>query len=233
MVLFLSGTILADLDMSIKAAVGTAGVERTQLLPQNSASDDISDLDDSGLLLSEKLSPGPSTFVRIIRNQYLWFVMLVTGLYLMSAPILGINDTPGYMWLFTWIPSSYTDPKRFLHGIGATLVTWSITNSPVLQMPFNTRPLQWLGKVSYSLYIVHGPIHQSLGFTSTHAVWRWLGYEFSRDNLTKSYVAGHMVGIGLTLAVALPTAHFFGKYVDCKVVKLCRWVEGKMFIKTS
>ena len=74
------------------------------------------------------------------------------------------------------IPSTYdylwNGPEFFLLSLGSILLIYCISKSKALQRPFNTSVAQYLGDISYSLYIVHGMVVFSLG---THLQRRWTG----------------------------------------------------------
>jgi hypothetical protein len=79
-----------------------------------------------------------------------------------------------YQSLPNLIPTSYTTlwngPEFYILSLGAILLIFSLSNSRTLQRSFNTEFAQYLGDVSYSLYIVHGMVVFSLG---SHLQGRW------------------------------------------------------------
>ncbi len=80
------------------------------------------------------------------------FVPLVLGLILLSFPIRNGDKTSGYVWL-SRLSLNYST----WHALGAVLVLWALQNSLVLQRAFVTSFAEYLGKVSFALYLVHGP----------------------------------------------------------------------------
>ena len=54
-------------------------------------------------------------------------------------------------------------PKAFYLFWAAIFITVSVPHLPWLQRFFEARFLQYLGKVSYGLYLVHGPVLWSIG----------------------------------------------------------------------
>jgi hypothetical protein len=79
-----------------------------------------------------------------------------------------------YQSLPNLIPTSYTTlwngPEFYILSLDAILLIFSLSNSRTLQRSFNTEFAQYLGDVSYSLYIVHGMVVFSLG---SHLQGRW------------------------------------------------------------
>jgi peptidoglycan/LPS O-acetylase OafA/YrhL len=55
------------------------------------------------------------------------------------------------------------DPGRFRDMLSAVVVMLGICLSPSLQLLLSAKPLLWLGRVSFSLYLVHLPILFSVG----------------------------------------------------------------------
>lgn len=156
--LFLSGTLLADFELSF-----------------------LHD-DDPYAALSPKPSPPPTTTLAVV------LFLFLPALHLLSTPNLRIAHTHpfGYAFLATHlVPPSITDPKRFLHGLGAVLLLASLLLCPspspsspsLLRRPFTTRLATAAGKRSYSLYLVHGPVLHVVGYGVAGRVWAALGFE--------------------------------------------------------
>jgi peptidoglycan/LPS O-acetylase OafA/YrhL len=49
-------------------------------------------------------------------------------------------------------------PRDYITGAGSALIIITAISSPFLRRLLTTRPVQFLGEVSYSLYLVHMPI---------------------------------------------------------------------------
>ncbi|TWU73918.1 pH-response regulator protein palA/rim20 [Metarhizium rileyi] len=114
---------------------------------------------------------------------------LLLGLYLLSAPNVDIESTPGYMSLGSAIPQ--------------------ISNSSALQQVFLTRWTQYLGQISYALYIVHGPILHIVGYTLTPALWNVFGSD-DRPRWWLGFVMGNLCTFGLIFLAA----NYFQVWVD-------------------
>ncbi|KAG5812792.1 hypothetical protein H9Q74_004132 [Fusarium xylarioides] len=139
------------------------------------------------------------------------FVFLF-GLYLSSYPRArnaGFS-TPGYVLL-----SSLTDRYIYWQSYGATMICWSLSRDKLLQKPFTSRPLRYLAKISFTLYLVHGPVLHLFGYSMVPAF----------QGLTGSSSAWqYQSGLLLALAVLAPTvvwiADVFWRAVDkpCSVL---------------
>ncbi|QDS70833.1 hypothetical protein FKW77_005065 [Venturia effusa] len=224
LVCFLTGTLLCDLDIATRgAAVNDPDSDSEELydfekLPTMEHKTSASAGRLSGLISEARRG---STILLTRPGFKRWIVFFTIGLYFLSTPNLGIDETPGYQWLFIHLtPHTYTDKKRFLQSLGAILVTWSVANCSALQRPFDTPFAQYLGKISYALYIVHGPLIHIVGYSVTPSVWIWVtgmnGW---------SYLVGLVIGT-LVLAVCVAVmADWFWRVVDTRAVQLSRWFE--------
>jgi len=93
------------------------------------------------------------------------FLSAFLGLFLMSFP------TEYYDWaswsrflhhLGSSLFPSWAELDRAWPGIGAQILCYSICVSPPLRQALSHRYLLWLGSVSYSLYLLHGPLMRSV-----------------------------------------------------------------------
>jgi peptidoglycan/LPS O-acetylase OafA/YrhL len=210
LVCFLSGTLLCDIDIFNQhrdrrpARLETIFEEDEEKLPQWESGKPQSSVRDS------------------VKDQDAkhWLLLFIVGLYLLSTPNLDIGNTPGYRTLYQLTPTTYTDKKRFLQSIGAVCTTWAVTNCPMLQQPFTSPFAQYLGRISYSLYVVHGPLIHIIGYSVTPNLWIHITEGKGWD-----WVAGLMLGslvLGICVAVV---ADLFWRGVDQRSVKLARWFE--------
>ncbi|KAF9638171.1 hypothetical protein BFW01_g9068 [Lasiodiplodia theobromae] len=139
------------------------------------------DDDPYAALVSPKPSPPLTTTTLAVL-----LLLFLPSLYLLSTPNLRIAHTHpfGYSLLATHlVPPTITDPKRFLHGLGAVLLLASLLLRAPLRRLFTTRLATAAGKRSYSLYLVHGPILHVVGYGVAGRVWTALGFAtgFSRQ----------------------------------------------------
>ena len=97
--------------------------------------------------------------------KWFWAVNFITGLYLASYPDFAGEDTPGYRYLSTMIPWYYSEKYRFWQCFAAVQIVWSVNHADFLKQPFNTPVVQYLGKISYAIYLMHGPVIHTFGYT--------------------------------------------------------------------
>ncbi|KAJ6264973.1 hypothetical protein Dda_1127 [Drechslerella dactyloides] len=194
--LFLSGTVLAELTL--------ARAERNK---QNS-----NEVDDEKAAATQRTD----------RRDLYMFPVFLLGLYIASQPSHEPGTTPGYRTMTAYTPASVSEKGRFWPSVAAVLIVYSLSSSTgrYLQRPFTTAFAQYLGKISYALYLVHGPVCRSLGFYSVVKLWEYTGRE-----TTGGYVAGVLGGGALVVVTVFWVSDMFWRAVDIGCVRLARWVE--------
>lgn len=87
----------------------------------------------------------------------------VLSLYILSTPeaIRGAVGTPGFKTMIKWVPQHHQQTHNtdyFWVPIGAALLVYTVDCTPALQRIFTLPFPQYLGKISYSMYLAHGPV---------------------------------------------------------------------------
>ena len=111
--------------------------------------------------------------------QPLPFLAAVLALYLMSFPDEYPDWAPWSRQLNTLGKTIFpTDAEqgRFWPGIGAHILCFSVLLSPMMRKAFSHPYLLYLGKISFSLYLLHGPLMRSvlawITFTPVSLNWK-------------------------------------------------------------
>ncbi|KAJ6782694.1 hypothetical protein PWT90_02456 [Aphanocladium album] len=204
MALYLAGAGLAELDM---------------MRPQSGSSSPI-----LGSLPTVAVAEKPTTGLPLQekRPRYLRLALLTfASLFLLSCPSEAIDRSPGYRLILKAVPSSLSDqPMRFIHGVGAILAVYTLSQSKTLQKPFTSSLSQYLGSISFSLYIVHGPVLHMVSFAVVPALWRIIG-----SDTDFRYNVAVFAGNGISYLILLWVADLFYTHVDMSAVKLSRQFE--------
>ncbi|CAD0112388.1 unnamed protein product [Aureobasidium uvarum] len=151
----------------------------------------------------------------------------ICGLYLGGQPNQDYEHAPGWAMLWSLIPEHVTQPQRYWCNWGSLLLVWSTANFGLLQCIFTTRISQYLDKISFSLYLVHGVVIHTLHYSLLDALWNFIGTDTHLKKETAFLVSAVVVTI-----VIVWMADLFTRLVDVPSVKLARWLEGKCIVKT-
>lgn len=147
------------------------------------------------------------------------WAIVVLALYFLSYPDAGAEYTPGFVFLSDWVPRYYIPLSgwMFYQATGALLLLPCILRSPTLVSLLEGRVPQYLGKISFSLYLVHGPVLHSLGFWIMPRLFDALGRTL-----------GYAVGYVVLLTVTMYLTGLWHKKVDTWSMTVGRKVERMM-----
>lgn len=198
---FVGGMLLSEVDL-----LRTGGSELSALLSP----------DDRALAAWMRERGGAGAGVSTRKARLLRWLLIVAALYLLSYPDAGAEFTPGFRTLSALAPRYYPAISRwmFWQAVGALLLVPCVLRSPTLRSLLEGPTAQYLGRVSFSFYLVHGPVLHSLGFWIMPRLFERLGR-----------VPGYVVGWFLLLGVALYGAGWFHRKVDVWSVSVGRRLE--------
>lgn len=145
-----------------------------------------------------------------------WYLVLLSGLFFVSYPDVYEISASGYGWM-EWLCK---DPHIW-QSLGAIQVFWAVTNVAALRGVFATSFLQYLGRISYSLYIVHVPIIETFGWSLVPFMWRITGTETEfRKNI------GFALGFSLCALVVFWVADVFCRIIDEPCTRFAKSLEA-------
>jgi hypothetical protein len=201
LLMFLCGMVLAEIDLIRGAHVSSPA-----------------------LPMEEKTSPArPQWYQRIF-----WAVVSIVGLYLMSQPDQGGERTPGWVYLTSLIPKWWDAEKyRYWQCAGAVVFVLAVSRSANWQRVFNSAFVQYLGKISYALYLMHGPIIHAFGYHFEKWAYSVTGIEGPR------FTAGFILSSFLVIPTVFWWADIFWRAVDIPTVKFAKWWENKLIAKAD
>ena len=101
-------------------------------------------------------------------KKFICYHLLAAGIYLGGVPaatldVMDLRKNRGWYILSFLKPQAVFDYKWFYLFWGAVFLVTAIPRIPWLKRFFEGRFCQYLGRVSYSLYLVHGPVLWMLG----------------------------------------------------------------------
>ena len=168
----------------------------------------------------------------------------VVGYYLLCQPAHAGSPeyslgTPGWKHLTMLTPRAYDKDQyyRYWHSWGALFLVYSALRLSFVQTFLNTRPLRYLGKVSFMLYLVHLPILAMLGgrvsrmvgvtYPDTAPSWwnnrLWIP-KFGPAGPDSRFVAS----MAIILPICLVVADFGTRTLDMPSVKVGKKVAQKL-----
>lgn len=158
------------------------------------------------------------------RDRIVWYFVYVLvflcALCLGAQPERRCEQAPGWATLISWIPAQFEDKARYWTTWGALLLVWSTSRSLPLQRIFTNEVSQYLGKISFSLYLLHGNIIHTLGYGSFEFFWHFTG--------TATYFRREFGFILAAICVFTATvwlADIFMRLVDGPSVRFAKWLE--------
>ncbi len=154
-----------------------------------------------------------------IRPRYLWAALPV-GLFLGNWITTGIYPT---IYLHIHLPFFSDDQLQPLaHNVGAAIVVLTVLRLQPLARLLEMRPFQYLGRVSFALYLTHFIVMSSLASFVFYKVYPAYGYKLA---------------LLATFAIAWPVtfvvASIFTNLVDIPSVKLSKKIGTKLLSADS
>ena len=166
------------------------------------------------------------------RCRFFWrscfnVTIFVTGLFLASYPDIDGHASPGYIWLTKMIPKSYTEKHRFWANVGAILIVWSVSNLSFIKRIFTTSILQYLGKISFPLYVCHGFVIHTFTYFSLGCIWEATD---AYEDWNK-FVKGFLIVASCTIVVTIWVSDVFLRVIDVRCVNFAKWCEKQIFVR--
>jgi peptidoglycan/LPS O-acetylase OafA/YrhL len=157
---------------------------------------------------------------RTILSHAGWCAVAYAGLHLLSWPAVNSHASLGFITLNKITPEFIVSAGRTWERIGACVFVFGLSGCAMLRRPFATRFAIYLGNISFSLYIVHGPLNHILGFWVLEFFWKLTG----TDSLV-AYEAGVILAFCTMTIVVVYVADIVMRVVDRPSVKLGRVLQ--------
>ncbi|OAQ59173.1 acetyl transferase [Pochonia chlamydosporia 170] len=158
-----------------------------------------------------------------------WAASLILAIHVLGMPAVGygLENSPGFKTLSTLVPANYAGaPTDFWMSLGAVWLILTIDRSPWLQKVFSMRIPQYLGKISFSLYLVHGPILYTLGWHLLKWCTKW-----TDDETNLQYGLGICIAACGFWPVVIWVADFVTRRVDTPAVRFGQWAYSELVWK--
>jgi peptidoglycan/LPS O-acetylase OafA/YrhL len=139
----------------------------------------------------------------------------------MSQPDEGGAETPGWVYLTSLIPKWWGDEHRYWQSVGAVIFVLAVGRSACWQRFFNLAAVQYLGRISYAVYLMHGPVLHTLGYAIERWAWGLTGTE------GRAYVAGFILASVFVAPIVIWVSDVFWRAVDAPTVRFAKWLEKR------
>ncbi|KAK6537326.1 hypothetical protein TWF694_011516 [Orbilia ellipsospora] len=190
----------------------------------------------------------PSTKKSIL-TTLLHVSMILVGMYLASYPrgMKKTKETTGFQFLIALTPrkyplgggKTYDHTNDFWQCVGSMMIVWALLYMPRIQKAILcNKVVQYFGKISFALYIMHGHIHRSVGYwvvvngLKCAGIWHWDGgrgewvVQGGRDSVYNAIIVGGFFLITFPMTVCW--ADVFWRAADLQSVRFLRWLETKI-----
>ncbi|KAI0467121.1 acyltransferase family-domain-containing protein [Xylaria cf. heliscus] len=167
----------------------------------------------------------------------LYTAILAAALFIAGWPNVDASRTPGIRHLVNLVPRAYNPPdppgpQNFWFAIAAIGAVWSCGRLTfVRKMILESRFAQYVGRISFSVYIVHGLVFRLLqdtvlGVSARPGKWvsskgsglrGWIGTD-TAFNRTLCWAAG----IAVLLPIVLVVANFVCQFVGVPLIRLAQ-----------
>lgn len=147
-------------------------------------------------------------------NKIVLSIILISGLFIGSYPVGTVTNDSLYGFLNNGF---FQTPKLTYHILGAGMIMYVLLNSRWLQNIFSSSLLILLGKISYSLYLIHFLVISSF----TCALFLFL-YPIL------PYVAAASISCIVSVLLIIPLSYLFYRYIDTAGVQLSKMFYNQL-----
>jgi peptidoglycan/LPS O-acetylase OafA/YrhL len=175
----------------------------------------------SGTLLAhskaqpEVLLPRTNSTYKLIKETA-WTLSLLLGAYMASYPENGATVLDGY-------PFHPFNQRWTWYIIGTIFIASSAVHCHWLRPILEAKGLLYVGKISFSLYIVHEPLLQIFGWPVTYSIRHTL----ERWPLTTDFVTVLLIWPIIT-AMIITCADLFWRHVEMPSAAFASWLESTL-----
>lgn len=208
--LFLSGYFLAELH---------AAIESPSLLPVSQP-----DVED------ENSPAARSRYFKKTLKTIFWSFIAFVGLFLLSFPTRDGYRTFGYITLCRMMgDASYYLKRVAFQSYGASTLCLAILYLPRVQQYLSLPVFQYLGRVSFSLYLMHGAVIRTIGHRLVLEGWSL----YPADYYGHRMVVTVLVWILAVFPITMWLSDVFWRLVESPCTNFVRWTETLVVAKES
>lgn len=156
-------------------------------------------------------------------THFLHWVALATGLWLASYPDLRGSEAFGFRTI-----GAICAQEEVWHDLGAVLIVWAAGRLAAVRSLLCQKSVQYAGKVSYALYIVHEPMLQAYGWEATARIRDYWAVVFLNSGYSPQagILVGNISALMLVTFVCLCAADYLWRALDKPCVRLIRHIDN-------
>ena len=229
---FLGGAFIAEVDI----IQGERASKATNVQPSNPQDEYCPDnqLDAAGLPATSADEPTTSATFKSTAWTVFWWLQMMIALWICGWPNHDADKAPGIAWMLAHTPEPYlsfgevryTDWRSAPWYIIASLqIVFACQQLPPMQRFLNTGPIQYLASISFALYLMHGPLFESIG----PRIMNPISHSVTGMNEAGVWELFYVWIVGL-FALGIPciwAADLFWRFIDRPCVDFARWAERK------
>jgi len=165
----------------------------------------------------------------ILYNTALWCGFAI-GLWLGSYPGVYAQTSPGFRFISTWIPPTWTWRTYWWTSFSALLNVFCISQLAVLRSLLSKPLCLYVGRISFSIYVIHWFLMELVGNLSLY-FFTWATGNLDRHNKVL-YAVGFTFSLSLVYTVVICCAHIFWTVVDVPSSRFSVWLVQRLKRKT-
>lgn len=159
----------------------------------------------------------------IVLSLNVMFALFVAG-----WPNGKIENLPGFASLYRNTPEPYwsTGGNTLIfpwYALGAVQIVMAVHQIPTLQKIFITPFAQYLGDISFSLYLMHGPLQMIL--EPRGLPYAWMLVHGTQQAGMWQYTIAWLIGLLMLGPPTIWISDIFWRLVDVQSVRFARWFE--------
>lgn len=141
-----------------------------------------------------------------------WPPVLAVAVCCVALFLGGINDGPQYAWINTLdltVNRHEIDKATAAKSVAAILLVLAILKCGALQKILSSRICRYLGRVSFSVYLLHVPIICSAGC-----------FAYLQAHSVMSHRAAGLLAIAISVALTMLISHVYAYFIDQGAISL-------------
>lgn len=164
----------------------------------------------------------------------LTLLVFVAILYVLSQPeeYLGRGNAPFYEMLDNWTPPVWKgnqDAGRFWQCLAGVALILLVDHSAMLRCIFTSPFAQYLGEISFSMYLIHRNLLIIVALPLKTMIQNWM------PTFMGNWWVGYIMSLGLIIvtsfSILFRTSELLTRYLDRPSITFASWLEVKLYEK--